>query len=477
VSNRHGAATDVLLVNTPITRTASSMDRLGCDLNMPLGLVCLATFLNQNGVAAGILDAYAENLGVAEVVDRIAAIAPAPRIVGLNACAPNAHLALEIAAKIKRTSSGIHVACGGPHASLAPSFFLEGNDVDYVVAGEGELPLLALAYATLKGMPTELVSIPGVLTRAGTKVLGSREHPLVDLGSIPMPDFGLLPLDRYFAVKRRVYVHTSRGCAFNCIYCSVPRMWPRPPREIPMALIGDHVAELLSRHGPCEIQIVDDNFSHNSGTRIKEFCRMLGERAFNVQWKCQARADQIDAPTIAIMAGTGCFEVDLGIESGNADIQARIRKGLNLDKVKEVVALLSAAGIAPKAFFMLGFPWESYSAIADTVNFAIALKEDGLADVGFFPVMPFPGTDIAAFASTGLKQGAVIDDDAPGTPFASHRMRKYAALPEVSLNGLFTPVELRALVRLAYERFEQGRRIAMPEDELRPLRVGSGGQQ
>jgi hypothetical protein len=167
------------------------------------------------------------------------------------------------------------------------------------------------------------------------------------------------------------------------------------------------------------------------------------------------RADQIDDTLPALMARAGCFEADIGIESGSSEVQRYIGKHLKLERTRTVVSLFSQAGIFVKAFFMLGFPVEGYGEIASTINFAIALREVGLRDVAFFPVMPFPGTKLAADTGVVVFQGAVIDEiDHHGRSFAAHRLRKYSARPEVSLNPLFTPEALRVLVKFAYQRFE-----------------------
>jgi hypothetical protein len=124
-----------------------------------------------------------------------------------------------------------------------------------------------------------------------------------------------------------------------------------------------------------------------------------------------------------------------------------------------------------KAFFMLGFPEETHEQLGETINFAVDLKELGLTDVAFFPTMPFPGTQLAqvAKAMTGKEvlQGAVMDDRViRDHSFANHRLRKYSARPEVSVNDQFTPHELRLLAKFAYEHFETGKRVADLREEF-----------
>lgn len=451
-------AEEILLINTPLSLQPHPHDNyLNFDHNMPLGLVCVASYLRERGYSVSILDSYAENLGLFATVDRIFSRTTLPRIIGFNSTSPNIHIAQKIAGYIKRFRDDIVVVCGGPHASLAIEHTLSTGDIDYAVVGEGEIPFLNLVRSIFEGQRRPLIEIRGVFSRQSNKVSGRPNDTFIDLSTMPIPQLDLLPLDRYFAVKRRIYIHTSRGCVFRCIYCSVPECWGRSVRKIPDNVIRSQVNELLIRHKPDEIQIVDDNFSHENGKSIRAFCDMNLEENWTVKWKCQVRADLLDKATIEKMSKAGCFEVDLGVESGNPKIQRYIRKNLDLAKTLNIISLISKLGIFTKAFFMLGFPNETYAQLTDTINYSVELKNSGLKDVAFFPVMPFPGTEISKVTGRTVFQGAIIDDvDVYEDTFAGHRLRKYSAKPDISLNSNFSPESLRRLVKFAYQHFYDG---------------------
>ncbi len=449
---------EILLINTPSAmRPYPGVDYLTYDHNMPLGLVCVASYLKQNGYSVNILDAYAENLGVFDTVDRIFSGTILPRVIGFNCSSPNIHIVHKIAAYIKRLRADLITVCGGPHASLAIEHTLSTGNIDYVVVGEGEIPFLNLIRSLFKRQDHPPVDIPGVFFRQDNKISGRINTDFVDLALMPLPCLALLPIDRYFAIKKRIYIHASRGCVFRCIYCSVPEFWGKSVRQIPNEVIRSQVNDLLIRYKPDEIQVVDDNFSHENGKHIRDFCTMSAEEGWSAKWKCQVRADLLDQTTIEMMSKTGCFEVDLGVESGNQEIQKYIRKNLDLGKTLDTISLISKQGIFTKAFFMLGFPEESYAQIADTINYSLDLKNSGLKDVAFFPVMPFPGTEISKVTGKTVFQGAIIDDvDVYEPTFAGYRLRKYSAKPEISLNNRFSPATLRLLVKFAYQHFDCG---------------------
>jgi len=459
---------EVLLINTPSTSMAHPRDDyLSYDHNMPLGLVCLVSYLTSHEYSAHILDAYAENLGVLSTVDRIFSRESVPKIIGLNASSPNIHIVHKIAWYIKRICKEIVIVCGGPHATLATEHTLSTGYIDFAVVGEGEIAFRELVRAIFNEEREEAKAIPGVFYSVSGRSIGTTNRKTFDLSQIPTPDFEHLPLDRYFNIKKRIYLHITRGCAFNCIYCSVPKFWGRQVREIPMDTFLEQLVKITEQLKPEQVQIVDDNFSHKRGKLIKAFCSGIKEAGLELKWKCQARADQLEADIVEAMAQAGCFEIDLGIESGNAEIQKYIRKGLNLEKTAEIVSAIHSNGIFVKAFFMLGFPEESYAQISDTINYAINLKSGGLDDVAFFPVMPFPGTEISEITGKVVYQGAIIDSiDVEERSFAAHRLRKYSAKPEVSLNSRFTPDSLRYLVKFAYQRFSHGMPVGDLEKEF-----------
>ncbi len=459
---------EVLLINTPSSVIPHPVDDyLSYDHNMPLGLVSIATFLCDNGISISILDSYAENLGVLATIDRIFSDGKLPKIIGLNASSPNINIVHILAAYIKRINSEVVIVCGGPHASLAVEHTLSTNDIDYAVIGEGEIPLLEIANAIFNGNREYIKSVKGACYQHKGRIYNIHSAIFTDLSILPLPNYSLLPLARYYSIKKRLYINATRGCAFNCIYCSVPKFCGRKVRELSAGRFFSQVKDIVDKYKPDEVQIVDDNFSHRNGDLIESFCKQIIATDFAIKWKCQVRADQLTAKLPALMQCAGCFEVDFGIESGNSDIQKYIRKNLNLAKTARTVESTSKQGIYTKAFFMLGFPGESYGQMADTINYAIELKSVGLKDVAFFPVMPFPGTKIAEITGRVVYQGAVMDEiDLYEKSFAANRMRKYSAKPEISLNKLFDPDQLRMLVKFSYQRFQFGVRVTDLQKEF-----------
>ena len=460
-SSRPVTTESVLLINTPSSLMPHPRDDyLERDPNMPLGLVCVASYGKQAGCSVSILDAYAENLGALTTVDRVFEDPKrVPRIIGFNCSSPNVHIVHKIAHYLKRVDPHLVIVVGGPHATLAPSHALAQGDVDYAVQGEGEQTFLELTQRVFSSQDGQ--GLPGIAVIRDGKLICGPPRQRLSLDHIPLPDFHLLPLEkRYFKKRRRIYLHATRGCDRKCIFCSVPSCWQGGVRVVPMEILVKQIQLCQQEYAPDEFQIVDDNFSHKKGVVIRGFLSALDSAHVALRWKCQARADQLDSGLVKTMAAHGCFEIDLGIETGSRRLQKYVRKNLDLKATAQVVRDIYENGVVCKAFFMLGFPDETYAEIAETINYSVDLKRAGLRDVAFFPVMPFPGTEIAEITKMTVFQGAIVDEaDVLDPSFEGWHLRKYSAKPEVSLNDNFTPDELRLLVRFAYHMFNLGQPV------------------
>lgn len=463
----------VLLVNTPSSLYPHPRsDYLKYDLNMPLGLVCLVSYLEDQGLEADILDAYAKNMGAIEIVDKIFKEMNLPKIIAFNSSSPNIHVVHKVASYIKRVNSDIIIVCGGPHASIAKEHTLSEKSINYVVSGEGELPLTNLVKSIFSENSKYVPNIPGIHKLIAQKVVGMENKEQFDLAKMPKLNFGKLPINDYFSVKKRLYVHSTRGCAFNCIYCSVPKCWGSKVRELPIELLIKQIGDAIKEYGANEVQIVDDNFSHQKGRLINRFCEEKLKENLTFGWKCQVRADQVDNDLLVKMSDAECFEIDFGIESGNSKIQKYIRKNLNLESALKLTAKAAELKIFTKAFFMLGFPEEGYDQIEDSINYSIDLKNCGLNDIAFFPVMPFPGTEISEITGKTVFQGATIDSlNFHENTYVNKKLRKYSAKPEISLNPKFTPNDLRTLVKMSYHYFDLGIKVKNLEREFLDFKV------
>ena len=119
----------------------------------------------------------------------------------------------------------------------------------------------------------------------------------------------------------------------------------------------DELEQCVSQFGVGEFFFYDDTFTINR-QRVFEVCREINSRKLDIYWDIRARVSTVDREVLEALAGAGCKRIHFGIESGNPRILKIMRKGLDLDRARQVFKWCRSAGIETLAYFMIGFPEE-----------------------------------------------------------------------------------------------------------------------
>jgi radical SAM superfamily enzyme YgiQ (UPF0313 family) len=301
---------------------------------------------------------------------------------------------------VRRLSRRTLVVVGGPGVSAQPNDIFDYlPKADYAVAGEGELvfnQLLACVEEERTG-PEVLQGIPGLIWRNGETVQVNPVGPVPDVDVLPFPAWDLMeprdfPLTPFNGYSRRFPIATmllSRGCPYGCTFCGQGRA-PLRPRKT-----DDIMAELrmlVEEHGVREIQFYDSNIIHPK-TSIREVLQRIVDEKIDVLWNAPngIRVDHLDPELAYLMKRSGCYQVNVGIESGSPRILKQVKKGIRVEQVRKSVRMLRDAGIEVVGFFIIGFPGESRTEIEETVDFALSLPITG----GSFTILlPLPGSQI-----------------------------------------------------------------------------------
>ena len=246
-------------------------------LSMPLlGPVYLGTILKDRGHEVEI---YNEDIGRPDYANLKA------DLIGISILTSTAKRGYEIAKKFPRDK----VIMGGVHASLLPE---EASQyARQVVVGEAEEVIIDVAEGRLKE--------PIVYGRA-----------VSDLDALPDPDFSLIK--GYGASPMVMPISTSRGCPFDCSFCSVTKMFGRKYRfRSPDKVLN----EMTSRKAK-SLFICDDNFTANP-LRTRELLQLMLRNKV-ADWTAQVRCDVAkDTELLKLMARAGCRSVCIGFESVN----------------------------------------------------------------------------------------------------------------------------------------------------------------
>jgi radical SAM superfamily enzyme YgiQ (UPF0313 family) len=323
-------------------------------------------------------------------------------LVGLSTITATAPSAYAVADRFR--ARGVPVVFGGPHATFLPEEALEHGD--YCITGEGEtsLPLLVDA---LNGKGA-LTDVPGLVWRDGSLLRRNPPAPPVeDLDSLPFPDFSLLDMGRSRKMggpgpgRATLPVQTSRGCPFDCTFCSVTGMFGRRYRHRSTASV---IAE-LSRYDSREntIFFYDDNFAANP-RKTKELLREMIRLRLGFRWSTQVRSDVARDPELLdLMAEAGCSTLFIGFESVDPEALREMKKSQTVDEIRYAVRQIRSRGIHVHGMFVFGFDSDTPRSTRATVDFALAEKIDSAQ---FLLLTPLPGSSFYEKMST---EGRLLD--------------------------------------------------------------------
>ncbi len=386
----------ILLINPfyPISETPSP----------PLGLAYLGAALEEAGAQVKILDyvVYPYTRSGLETVIRHFK----PHIAGATAVTMTFDHARQLLTDIKAINPVILTVMGGPHVTFRPTETLkEVPELDVVVIAEGEQTFVDLVH-TLKNAQ-RLDRVSGIVFRTGSDMTITSKRPFIHhLDTLPLPARHLLPLGRYRALGLPMTLTTSRGCPFQCIFCVGRKMGGAKVRYHSAARVAAEMAYLAKRRFD-QFNIADDLFTANPDHCLA-VCEAISRHRLKVNWTAFARVDTLSVELLSKMKIAGCTAVSFGVESANPNILKTIKKGINLNQIRQAVKMCRRVGISPNASFILGLPGENRDTIKETLALAAELQQEGLA-YGFHVLAPFPGTEVREHADRlGIR---ILTDD------------------------------------------------------------------
>ncbi len=352
----------------------------------------LASALQAEGHEVEILDLLLARTTPEKIERRMRRLRP--ELVGITSVTLNHHIASQIAEVVRKCDERVPIVMGGPHVA----FEIEGSfrdlpALDYIAIGEGEHTALELARA-LEGR-MDLRDVRGLALRdpSNGQIVRNARRPLEDdLDQLPNPARELVPLARYLAFDSHASVLTSRGCPYECAFCSAPAWTGRKVRYRAPSLCVDEIAH-LAEIGFTEITIEDDLFTLY-GTHFLAVCNDLIRRDLGIRWNAFSRVDTITPDVVDTLARAGCQAICFGVESGSQEVLDRVKKRSNLDKVRDAMRMTEKAGIASMASFIIGLPGETEETLVQTVEFAESLHAEFGSLYGFHVLAPFPGTEV-----------------------------------------------------------------------------------
>jgi radical SAM superfamily enzyme YgiQ (UPF0313 family) len=341
-----------------------------------LGAVLLSTILRERGYE---VKAFIEN-----VAEPDWSFIESSDLVCISTITSTAIKTYRMAKRLKALD--IPVVIGGIHPTFLPDEALEY--ADFVIRGEGEHTLVELLEYLEKGTPA-LIGIRGLSyrDRDGRNVHNPSREFIEDLDGFPEPDFSLV---HNWSPSNPYPVSTSRGCPYDCTFCSVISMFGRSYRFKSVEATLKEMKYVASVSKAIKF-IVDDNFAANK-RRTKEILGGMIAEGIKTRWSAQVRTDVArDPELLRLMADSGCHTLYIGFESINPRTLEEYNKKQSREDIIFCIRTVREHGIHIHGMFVLGADTDDVETVHRTADFATSF---GIDTVQFMILIPLPGTPL-----------------------------------------------------------------------------------
>lgn len=355
--------------------------------HFPNAVLALANPLREAGFNPVIIDTQLQDWRTIPIVD--------PLFCGFSIYTESTiATVLAIASELKGRFPAVKYAWGGPHVIMLPEQTAQHPLVDFACYGEGEAAVVALARAIDEGR-NDFHDVPGIVWKRDGIPVKNPPAGYTDMDAVTLYPFDLLDEGIYSLKHGKMYYEASRGCPFQCAFCSYDHTKWRPRSA--SAVVRD-LAEIEARFAPAEIQISDANHFMNAQW-VEEIWRKKKEKGLAFVWETNCRFDllaRLKDDTLRLIKESGCYQLRLGAESGSQKILDYLNKGIKVDQIISGVERCRRHGINALLSFMTGYPAEDDADVEATTRLIDTLRRrfPGIHINGMFQFVPYPNTKI-----------------------------------------------------------------------------------
>lgn len=384
----------------------------------PLGLAYIASSLRTAGHRVSTVDAVGEavhqysrvswsegtlihGLGTSEIVERVDS---GTQVIGISCMFSVEWLvAKEVIEALRRAFPAALIVLGGEHVTACPEFTLDScRAADVGVLGEGEETIVDLLDAHASGSPLDAVR--GIVFRRGESVVRTAPRTRIRaIDAIPKPDWTIFPIAAYIDnalthganLGRCMPILASRGCPYQCTFCSNPQMWGTTWVARSPELVLEEMKEYIARYRVTNFDFYDLTAIVKRDWII-EFARKLIDEKLNITWQLPSgtRSEALDEEVTALLYQSGCRIINYAPESGSPAELKRIKKKIQVDRMLRSMRASYEAGLQIKANFIFGLPDSSWRDVFTTFGFLFRMARVGVHDMNAFPFSPYPGSEL-----------------------------------------------------------------------------------
>ena len=384
-------------------------------LTPPIGPAYLAAALRQAGHNPRIVDGLGENpfqitplfnrtvmaigLRSEEIVDRIE---PDTTLIGVSCMFSQDWPEIRrLIGMVRERFPKVPIVAGGEHITATADYTLDSPpEVDVCVLGEGEETIVELAEAVDRG--SAFGGIAGLRLRGHDGNVSTAARTRIrELDEIPWPAWDMVPLEKYLdnglgcGVNRgrSMPMVATRGCPYQCTFCSNPEMWTTRWYARDPGKVLDEIRTYQERYGATNFDFYDLTAIVKRDWIIR-FTNMILERKMVFTWQLPSgtRSEAIDDEVSRLLYASGCRNMSYAPESGSPEVLERIKKVVKLDRLEHSVRGAVRHGLNVKLNIIMGFPGETRAQLSQTVRFLARMGLAGVHDMSISLFSPYPGS-------------------------------------------------------------------------------------
>lgn len=346
----------------------------------PLGIMYLASILEEVGIDVNIVRLI--SLDESDPENFI----PESDLYGISSVSLD-YSSAKIVGKWLKERGGGKVLIGGYHATVeTKSVFEEKMDNgdflwDSVCVGESEKSIIKI--------------VEDVKNKKLKRLYENKDF--VDIDSLPFParhlirDQGgsIFAYDKHYSKNRlSTVISSSRGCPFNCCFCSTRSMWKGKVRFRSFESISKEIENCITEYGIREFRFSDELFTVNKKRTI-QLMDWLEKK--EIHWKCSTRSDCVDKDILLSMKRGGCKEIAFGVESADENVLSCINKKEPIDKSITALENCAEIGINTRVLMMINTPGENSETVSKNINF---LEKVPYTCASLSVFKPLPGSPV-----------------------------------------------------------------------------------
>lgn len=401
----------IVMINPPAenVRTGNPdeenfLDTKDFGLFPPLGMLYVFSYLEAKttGHQLYFKDCVGEKMSHAQLREFLREIKP--DVVGVTTFTVSLIDVIEVARSVRAVSPHAHICMGGHHPIAFPLQAAQIKEFDSIIVGEGEFAFTELVNTLEQG--GDITTIKGVYTAKSIEPYMTQpmERDRRFLQSVMVPPAYVDNLDDLPPPNRKHIRHisyhstvgvsdnlatviTTRGCPYLCTFCDVPykKYRQRDPDKV-----LDEVQACLDM-GYDEFHFYDDLFNVNPD-KVIAFCDAVERRGMKFSWDFRGRVNAVTKESLIRAKRVGLRQISFGVETGTDEGLKYLKKGTNIQQVRNAFRWCRELDIRTVADYILGFPFEK---TADDVRRNIDFLIDLDPDYALFSILQLlPNTEL-----------------------------------------------------------------------------------